>query len=690
MEDVFETCKLNNPDDGYEALECVAKTLSTNTETVNNRLDSLAAGVDIFFLLFASIVMFTMQAGFAMLCAGSVRRKNVQNTLLKNLLDACGSGIAFFVCGYAFAYGGTDGIILPKDFNQPHENTFIGTENFFLIDHENYAFWMYQFAFAATSTTIVAGSLAERSQMIAYFIYSTLLSGFVFPVIAHSVWSIDGFLNANKSNSLFGSGMVDFAGSGVVHLTGGLTALIASKILGPRKDRFNEDLGNPLHVPNPIHGYSVSLQVLGTLLLWFGWYGFNAGSVTFVSTEEWANVAALATLTTTLSAASGTITALSLSAYQSLKNSGEVKFDTSYALNGCLSGLVGITGSCAVIEPWAAIVIGSISGVIYVFSSRLLVYLRIDDAVDAIPVHLSNGIWGVIAVGLFASPRRLEVVYHHSNHVGWFYSWGRGSTDATLLGANVVGVLFIAGFVTTVMFPFFSALMYLGWFRADPLEEIIGLDCRYHRGVPVSPLDYDGCDDNVHDDVLGNSASSGTSKKYPIDPGKASGQYLHKQNNGFPNKGGKLLTFEDFEKLRTSDNTVIDSNETLPSSTVISDPTPTRQEVRDSSASHGTIRSDPTPYSRPEMSGYIVGCQLPAYSYQVRGPMYTYPRVQEIAPASRYSYPISEQTIQETNANYSLSPINNQAMEEDARFNHLPTSDLQTDLELEREGYTSD
>ena len=390
-----------------------------------------------------------------------------------------------------------------------------------------------------------------------------------------------------------------------------------------------------MHVPNPIHGYSVSLQVLGTLLLWFGWYGFNAGSVTFVSTAEYANVAALATLTTTISAASGTITSLALSAYQSLHHSGEIKFDTSYALNGTLSALVGITGACAVIEPWAALVIGSISGIIYVYASQLLVYLRIDDAVDAIPVHLFNGIWGVIAVGLFASPRRLEAIFHRSDHVGWFYSWGRGSSDATLLGTNIVGLLFIMGFVSFIVLPFFAGLMYLGWFRSDPLEEIIGLDCRYHRGIPMHPVECNDSDDGVADDVLGHTHHS---DKKAIDVGKASGAYLHKNNRAFTRtSAGRVVAMDDLVNIRRSDDTLIcDSNETAPSSTIVSDPTPTRQEHPDYAvashrrqdfsmqqqeqeqqdrqqqpqqqqerysdhfavASHGTIQSDPTPSAR--------------------------------------------------------------------------------------------
>jgi Amt family ammonium transporter len=483
MSSVSDRCALSDIDayqDSFEAVNCVSHEVNSDLVALSNRIDSLSAGIDIFFLIFASIIMFTMQAGFAMLCAGSVRQKNVQNTLMKNLLDACGSAVAFFVCGFAFAYGDTDtGIGNPKVVNSTSSSTFIGTEHFFLLDFDDYAFWMYQYAFAATTTTIVAGTLAERSQMVAYFLYSILLSGFVFPVVCHAVWSTDGFLNAFRGNRLFQSGMVDFAGSGVVHVTGGITSLIATKILGPRSDRFHDERGRLLPTPKTIQGYSVSLQALGTFLLWFGWYGFNTGSVHSISTEEYAQVAALAALTTTLGAASGTIGALAASAFWAQKKTGEITFNLTYALNGCLSGLVGITASCALVEPWAAIVIGSTSGIIYIVASHALIYLQIDDAVDAIPVHLFNGIWGVLAVGLFASPRRMEAVFGRSDHVGWFYSWGQRSGDATLLATNMVGLLFIMGFVTAIMLPFFFFLQYMGWFRSDPLEEILGLDLRY-------------------------------------------------------------------------------------------------------------------------------------------------------------------------------------------------------------------
>lgn len=369
-------------------------------------------------------------------------------------------------------------VVSKKEFGVEHGNTVIGSEYFFLLGFDYYAFWFFQFAFSATATTIVAGALAERSQMVAYFLYSIALSGFVFPVVAHAVWSVDGFLNAFKGNRLLDSGMIDIAGSGVVHVTGGMTALIATVILGPRRGRFRDENGCLVPKPNRIEGHSMSLQVLGTFLLWFGWYGFNVGSVHYTSTSEYAGVASLAAVTTTLGAASGAMASLAANAFWTQRKTGEAQLDLGYALNGCLSGLVGITAGCTVIEPWAALVIGSVSGIWYLLGSGFLVRLRIDDAVDAVPVHLSNGLWGVMAVGLFASPDRLEAVLQRSDHVGLFYSWGRGSCDANLLAANTIGILFIIGFVIATMLPFFSLLQYIGWLRADPLEEIIGLDFR--------------------------------------------------------------------------------------------------------------------------------------------------------------------------------------------------------------------
>jgi Amt family ammonium transporter len=485
---------------GDALLECIANSL----EASNQKNDS---GVTSLFLILGAALIFFMQAGFAMLCAGSVRLKNVQNTMLKNLLDACGAALSFFAVGYAFAFGGQD---------QTDETTFIGDQNFFMSGVENRAYWFYEFAFAATSTTIVAGTLAERCQMGSYFCYSVWLTAFVYPVVAHAIWSNNGFLSAFNIDPLWGTGMIDFAGSGVVHVTGGATALFATMVLGPRKGRFYDNRGNPLEKPTPFPGHSVALQVrlaryyirlyytcrmyfvttnehilvkqmLGTFILWFGWYGFNPFSALNLDSDvNRGAVASLCAVTTTLAAATGCVTALFTKLFIMERKTGEANFELLMAMNGALSGLVAITSGCAVVQPWAAVVIGLIAGWMYLVGSHLLIRLRLDDAVDAIPVHFVNGIWGVTATGLLADPSLLLQAYGRDNHAGWFY----GLSDFTLMGTQLVGVLFIFGWVLFLMLPFFIVLNYFGKFRADSLEEMVGLDISYH-GINNS-LDLDG------------------------------------------------------------------------------------------------------------------------------------------------------------------------------------------------------
>jgi Amt family ammonium transporter len=277
-----------------------------------------------------------MQTGFAMLCAGSIRAKNVKNVILWNLLDSCGGGLAFWCCGYAFAYGGDD---------EGGPKTFIGNTGFFLrnddIQYEN---WFFQFAFACALSSIVAGTIAERTKMEAYLLYSVFLVGFVYPVVrrflfvkfcqlflssdqilfssishfktfqvAHAFWSYNGFLSNTAADPLFGSGAIDLAGSGPVHMTGGVTALVAAIILGPRLGRFYDKDGNPLDEPNDFAPHSVTLQFLGTFCLWFGWYGFNPGSTLAIASTELGNVASLVAVNTTLAACSGGVSAMFIS-----------------------------------------------------------------------------------------------------------------------------------------------------------------------------------------------------------------------------------------------------------------------------------------------------------------------------------------------------------------------------------------
>lgn len=257
---VYDTCSsqleadLDITEQNAQMIRCLAEEYDKTLSAMSTESEGVANGLDTFFIIYAASLVFFMQAGFAMLCAGSVRLKNVQNTMLKNLLDACGAALGFYTVGFAFACGGSE---------YGGATTFIGNANFFLVGVDDLVFWLFQFAFAATSATIVAGTLAERCQMTAYLCYSVALTGFVYPVIDHSAWSVNGFLSASAAEPLWGSGVVDFAGSGVVHMTGGVTALIATKILGSRKGRFFDERGNKLPKPKPFPGHSVALQVSG-------------------------------------------------------------------------------------------------------------------------------------------------------------------------------------------------------------------------------------------------------------------------------------------------------------------------------------------------------------------------------------------------------------------------------------------
>ena len=415
-----------------------------------------------------------MQSGFAMLCAGSVRQKNVKNIMLKNLLDACGGAIGFWSIGYALAYGDRDG--------DTSQTRFIGNDYFGLTDlttGPDYIGWFFQFAFAATAATIVAGTVAERCKMAAYLCYSCFLTGFVYPVVVHSIWASDGFLSAFADEPFREIGVVDFAGSGVVHMTGGVTALVAAIVLGPRKGRFYDEDGNALETPVTFPPHSVALQVLGTFILWFGWYGFNPGSALAIANPGAAAVAGLSAVTTTISAAAGCVTCMFTDTIIEFMKTKEASYDLTMAMNGALGGLVGITAGCSVVTPWASLIIGIIAGWVYYAASKTLIMLKIDDAVDAIPVHFGTGMWGVIAVGLFADPDRLEIAYSTRKHVGWFYT----PDDANLLLCQVCAILWIVGWVAAIMTPFFIMLRLIGFFRVDPLEEEVGLDISHHRGA---------------------------------------------------------------------------------------------------------------------------------------------------------------------------------------------------------------
>ena len=273
-----------------------------------------------------------IQVGFAMLCAGSVRRKNISNTLLKNLLDACGAAIAWYCVGYAFAFGDTSELTGGK--------TFAGTSGFFMTGNVDYIDWFFEYSFSAACVTIIAGTLAERSRMASYIAYSMFMVAFVYPIIVHSMWSFNGFLSPTTENPLLGIGAIDFSGSGVVHLTGGATALIATCLLGPRKGRFYDNKGELLAKPKDIAGHSVSLQTLGALCLWFGWLSFNVSPAIRLETAVSPSaVASTVAVNTALAGSAAAISALATNMWLGYLFDQEVAIDLTKTINGTLTGL---------------------------------------------------------------------------------------------------------------------------------------------------------------------------------------------------------------------------------------------------------------------------------------------------------------------------------------------------------------
>lgn len=467
MSSAFEVCTAQHGSDlSVELLQCVSDAADAGRKDISSGLNS-------FFLIYAGALVFFMQLGFAMLCAGSIREKNVKNVLLWNLLDSAGGAFGFWSIGFAFAYGGQD-----KSLGK----TFIGTSGFFLTGDTDMEFWFFQYTFACALSSIVAGTIAERTKMMAYLCYSIFLCGFLYPVCAHAFWSSNGFLSAFAAEPLWGSGVIDFAGSGPVHMCGGVAALVMAIILGPRRGRFYDDDGVELDEPKAMGPHSVALQFLGTFALWFGWYGFNPGSSIYIATAASGDVSSLAAVNTTLGSAAGALSGMFTSTVVDERKTGVYTWDTTAAMNGCLTGLVAITAGCATVEPWAAFVIGITAGWIYLAASALMIKLKIDDAVDAIPVHMFGGMWGVIATGLFTSPRRLETAFNTTENVGWFYEWGRGSGNFTLLGCQLVSVLFVLGWSACIFTPFCMLLKALNWLRIDPLEEEVGMDISRHKG----------------------------------------------------------------------------------------------------------------------------------------------------------------------------------------------------------------
>ena len=408
----------------------------------------------IWFLIGAALV-FWMQAGFAMVETGFTRAKNAGNILMKNLMDFCIGTIVFILIGFGFLLGeDLLGLI-----GKPGFDIFTAYENF---DWSNFVF---NLVFCATAATIVSGAMAERTRFLSYCIYSAVISALIYPIEAHWVWG-GGWLAQ--------IGFHDFAGSACIHMVGGLCAFIGAWMLGPRIGKFVKNKEGKVVKVNAFPGHNLPIGALGVFILWLGWYGFNGAAAT--SVPELGSVF----LTTTVAPSVATVVCMIVTWIKYGKP------DVSMCLNASLAGLVAITAGCDVTDALGTIVIGGVAGVLVVFGVWLLDHkLHVDDPVGAVAVHLMNGVWGTLAVGLFATPTAPafargfgDGVTFGANQimgVGLFYGGG-----FTLLGIQIIGVAAILAFTAVTITLSFLAIRATVGLRVSEQEEIVGLDVEEH------------------------------------------------------------------------------------------------------------------------------------------------------------------------------------------------------------------
>lgn len=439
----------------------------------DSRIVALEAGADGMWNLVAGILVFFMQAGFAMVEAGSVQSKNALNIIFKNICDACIATIGFWLIGYGIAYGDA-------------KNGFIGTTHGYALSDDqflsngpniddgeasslNYGAWFFQWAFAATAATIVSGSVAERCKLDGYFIYSFIITIWIYPVVVCWCWG-NGWLSPfgpDTKNYLFdgekSNNFVDFAGSGVVHMVGGFSGLVGAIVLGPRRGKFNSD-----GTVNATPGHNMTIALLGVLILWVGWYGFNAGS-TLCIVGSCAKLASKVAVTTTISAAFAGMTVIVWH-----RASGS-PYDLGQVGNALLAGLVSITAPCAVVDPWAAMVIGIIGAIVYIFGSKALLWARVDDPLEASVIHGFCGLWGVLAVGIFGTDKNAAFAGYVGSKGGFDVF-----TGGEQLGVQIIGALAITGWTVVNAGLMFKAIDMTIGLRVPPDVEDEGLDSSEH------------------------------------------------------------------------------------------------------------------------------------------------------------------------------------------------------------------
>ncbi len=419
-----------------------------NLESIIETVDGEVFGV--WFLIGAALVFF-MQCGFAMVETGFTRAKNAGNIIMKNLMDFCIGAVMFILLGFGLMMGEEclGGLIgMPT----------LGLLTDYAGNAKNWSSFVFNLVFCATAATIVSGAMAERTKFSSYCIYSAVISAVVYPIEAGWIWNPEGWLAVR--------GFHDFAGSCAIHMVGGIAALIGATILGPRIGKYKVDKKTGKKVARAIPGHSLTLGALGVFILWFGWYGFNGAAATSI------NSLASIFLTTTLAPAVATCVTM---IFTWIKDG---KPDVSMSLNASLAGLVAITAPCDCVDALGSIIIGAVAGVLVVLVVELLdKKLHVDDPVGAVAVHMANGIWGTLAVGLFSTGQ-------NDTGVGLFYGGGFKQ-----LGIQLVGFLAVAAWTTVTMFITFMIIKKTNGLRVSEEEELKGLDATEHN-LPSAYADF--------------------------------------------------------------------------------------------------------------------------------------------------------------------------------------------------------
>ncbi|GAA4836908.1 ammonium transporter [Paenibacillus vulneris] len=418
-------------------------------------LSALASGLDTIWVVLTAAMILLMEGGFALLEAGFVRQKNAVSIIMKVFVDITFGALIFYFIGFGLMYGkdafgliGTSGFMMGGDLTH------------IKLTISNDTYWLFQCAFVIAVISIVSGAVAERIHFHAYILYTIAMTGLIYPIAGHWVWSAGGWLGS--------LGMIDFAGSAVIHAMGGFSALAAAIFIGPRIGKFSDN-----GTPNIVPPSNLPLASVGAFILWFGWFGFNSGSTLSATNGSIGHIA----VTTMLAAAAGGATCILFTLFRYRKA------DPPMVINGSLAGLVSITAGCAFVSDGAAIFIGAVSGIAMVFATEYLDSKKVDDPVGAFAVHGVSGSIGTLAVGLFAKPELTEGI--GQGYSGLFYGGGW-----SLLGAQALGLVIVSvwGFILTwISLKLINRLVPV---RVSRDEELVGLDVGIH-GVPAYSQDHD-------------------------------------------------------------------------------------------------------------------------------------------------------------------------------------------------------